>query len=67
MLVIGRCPFPQTPSYLRQSWPCHAARDFCGLAVASRIPIAEEPGSGLAVVVRHSVRWGRGMRPAHAV
>ena len=66
-LARGRCPFPQTPSYLRQSWPCHVARDSCGLTVPSRIPIAGEPGSGLTVVARRSVRWGRGMRPAHAV
>ena len=42
-------------------------RDSYGLAVPSRIQIAEEPGSGLIVAARHSVRWRRGMHLAHAV
>ena len=63
----GRCPFLQTSSYLRQSWLCHVACDSCGLAVPSRIPIAGEPGLGLAVVARHSVRCGKGMHLVHAI
>ena len=43
------------------------ARDSCGLVTPSRIQITGEPGSGLTAVVRYSVRWERGMRPAHAV
>ena len=54
-------------NYESHLWPCHVVRDSCGLAVPSRISIAEESGSGLIVVVRHSVRWGRGMHLAHAV